>query len=138
LPPNCEICGAAIKSAPTTVEIDGAILGVCGSCAGRGKAVRVPARKESFIPRAARQKVEPEMEIDPDFRVMVRKSREKRGLSQEQLGRLTNLKPSVISHVESGRLKPDLVLARRLMHELHINLLVSATELEGETSGRDR
>ena len=43
-----------------------------------------------------------------------------------------NVKPSVISHVESRKIKPDLFLARTLMHHLKINLLVPSSELEGE------
>jgi ribosome-binding protein aMBF1 (putative translation factor) len=52
------------------------------------------------------------------------------GLTQEALGRAINVKPSVISHVESKKLKPDLILARKLMHYLHVNILVSSSELD--------
>jgi ribosome-binding protein aMBF1 (putative translation factor) len=52
------------------------------------------------------------------------------GLTQEALGRAMNVKPSVISHVESRKMKPDLILARTLMHHLKVNLLVPSTELD--------
>jgi len=71
------------------------------------------------------------MEVDPDYHLLVRQAREKMGLSQEQLGKLLNEKPSVIRMVESKKLKPDTALSRKLMHELKINLLVSLSELEG-------
>jgi len=73
---------------------------------------------------------EPELEVDPDYNSIVRHAREKMGLTQEALGRAINVKPSVISHVESKKMKPDLILARTLMHYLKVNLLVPSSELE--------
>jgi len=73
---------------------------------------------------------EPDLEIDPDYNSIVKQAREKMGLTQEALGRAINVKPSVISHVESKKLKPDLILARTLMHHLKVNLLVPSSELE--------
>jgi len=72
----------------------------------------------------------PDLEVDPDFPSIVKAAREKLGLTQEQLGRKINVKPSVISHVETGKMKPDLALARTLMHELKVNLLVASSELD--------
>jgi len=71
-----------------------------------------------------------ELEIDPDYNIIVKQAREKMGLTQEALGRAINEKPSVISHVESKKLKPDPILARKLMHHLRVNLLVPSSELE--------
>jgi uncharacterized protein (TIGR00270 family) len=74
--------------------------------------------------------VEPELEIDPDYNTIVKRARERMGLTQEALGRAINEKPSVISHVEARKIIPDPVLARKLMHHLKVKLLVSGTELE--------
>jgi putative transcription factor len=90
--------------------------------------VVLTASPEPRPPRPPRP--EAELEIDPDYSVIVRQAREKLGLSQEALGMLINVKPSVIHHVETKKLKPDIVLARKLMHQLKVNLLVSAEELE--------
>jgi len=79
-------------------------------------------------PRPVRTEVE--MEVDPDYNVIVRQARERLGLSQEALGKLINVKPSLISHVETKKLKPDIALARKLMHQLKVNLLISEEELE--------
>ena len=75
----------------------------------------------------------PELEVDPDYNVIVKQAREKMGLTQEALGRAINEKPSVISHVESKKLKPDPILARKLMHQLRVNLLVPSSELESSS-----
>jgi putative transcription factor len=109
---------------------------VCSSCAKRGRPTRTePVRVISTTgprpQRPAETKSEAEMEVDPDYNVLVKEAREKLGLSQEALGKLINVKPSLIHHVETKKLKPDIILARKLMHQLRINLLVPLEELEG-------
>jgi putative transcription factor len=143
----CEVCGSPLRASPNRVEIDGAVMVVCNNCAKLGKQVGpapfkpapiIPARSafrgaRSIAPRPApvAVAVEAEYDVDPDYNVIIRQAREKLGLSQEQLGKLLNEKPSVIKMVESKKLKPDATLTRKLMHELKINLLVSLSELEG-------
>jgi putative transcription factor len=73
--------------------------------------------------------LEPDFEIDPDSGLLVREARERLGLSQEALGRMINEKPSLIRLIETKRLKPDMILARKLMHQLKINLVVPSSEL---------
>lgn len=126
----CEVCGVQVKNS-IQVEIDGAILNVCVNCAKLGRRLK---HKEPQEPRTVRiqkliQQVE-KFDIDPDYSIKVRTAREKLGLSHEQLGKLISVKPSVISHIETGKLKPDIALARKLMHSLKINLLVPVSELE--------
>jgi len=132
LPLTCEVCGAQIKSAPSSVEIDGAILRVCPSCARRGRPMRDPVVKVVLAgsPAPKPPKPEVELEVDPEYNVIVREAREKLGLSQETLGMMINVKPSLISHIETKKLKPDIALARKLMHQLKVNLLISAEELD--------
>ena len=130
---TCEICGSPIRSTPSRVEIDGAVLQVCQSCSGRGTPLvpRSPAPRPAGAHPAPRAEFgEPELEVDPDYNSIVRRAREKLGLTQEALGRAMNVKPSVISHVESKKMKPDMILARALMHHLKVNLLVPSSELE--------
>ena len=135
----CEICGAPLRPPPNRVEIDGAVMVVCDNCARLGTPIGPvpPARIHNGplrpFPRtqAPPKPIETEYEVDPDYNMLIRQAREKMGLSQEQLGKLLNEKPSVIRMVESKKLLPDLTLTRKLMHELRINLLVSLSELEG-------
>ncbi len=130
---SCEVCGNPIRTTPNRVEIDGAVLQVCQSCAKHGTPLagtvpRVrPARARPFVRGGL---VEPELEVDPDYSSIVRQAREKLGLTQEALGRAINVKPSVISHIETKKMKPDLILARVLMHHLKVKLLVSNSDLE--------
>ena len=129
---TCEVCGSPIKTQPSSVEIDGAILRVCQSCSRLGRPVSVAPRIQhaSGPYHPPPRRVEPELEVDPEYPSIVRTAREKLGLTQEALGKAINVKPSVISHVETGKMKPDLVLARTLMHLLKVNLLVPSSELD--------
>jgi putative transcription factor len=81
-------------------------------------------------PPPRKPNVETELEVDPDYNVIVRQAREKLGLSQEALGMMIGVKPSLISHVETKKLKPDIALARKLMHQLKVDLLVPEEELD--------
>ena len=130
---TCEVCGSPIGSAPGRIEIDGAVLQVCQNCARRGTPRRSqPPETIMLRPRQVAHSAfsGAELEIDPDYASIVKRAREGMGLTQEALGRAINEKSSVISHVESKKLKPDLILARKLMHHLHVNLLVSSRELD--------
>lgn len=116
------------------MEIDGAILRVCQACSRLGRPVskgpgtqRGPA--QHFAPRKV---IEPELEVDPEYASIVRRAREQLGLTQEALGRLISVKPSVISHIETGKMKPDMILARTLMHFLKVNLLVPVSDLDSK------
>lgn len=115
---------------------------VCGNCARLGKQVAGPivrqARpnpmKSPFRPNPlARVPASSELDVDPDYNVKIRQAREKLGLSQEDLGRMLNEKLSVIRMVESKKLRPDPVLARKFMHHLKVNLMVPISELEGQS-----
>ena len=134
---TCEVCGDPVGTAPSRVEIDGAILQVCQSCAKRGSPLMgtVPrARPVGTRPFVREESIESEVEVDPEYDSIVRRAREKLGLTQEALGRAINAKPSVISHIETKKIKPDLILARTLMHYLKVKLLVPTSDLESTPS----
>jgi len=126
---TCEVCGRPVTTA-NRIVIDGAVLRVCQNCAVKGTSLGsqppkpIPFRFGPVHPAHHDSIAESEFEIDPDYNVIVKQAREKMGLTLEALGRAINEKPSVISHVESKKLKPDPILARKLMHQLRVNLLI--------------
>ena len=133
-----------MRAGPNKVEIDGAIMIVCGGCSKLGRSVggalvretHVRPIQASFVHRPAPAVAsEAEYEMDPDYNVKIRQAREKMGLSQDDLGRILNEKPSVIRMVESKKLKPDPALTRKLTHHLKVTLLVPLSELEGGKLG---
>lgn len=127
MPSSCEVCGAPVRGRPASVEIDGAVMQVCASCSSRGRRLAVPARTAPFRRSLQAPELESDYLLEADFGVRVRHAREGLGLSQEELGRRMNVKTSVVSHVESQKLKPDGILIKKLEHELKIDLI--ATDL---------
>jgi putative transcription factor len=134
---QCEICGSSIRGEVQAVNIDGGVFRVCNSCSRLGKPARLPKPVSTLASNAQGSFAssssiganpislpEEELELRQDFNKVIKVAREKSGMSQEELGRKINEKPSVISHLEVGKLKPDNVLARKLEHALKIQLLV--------------
>ncbi|HZW54773.1 MAG TPA: multiprotein bridging factor aMBF1 [Nitrososphaerales archaeon] len=68
-----------------------------------------------------------------DYSKVIKNARELLGITQEELGHKINEKPSVISHLETGRMKPDDALARKLEHFLKIQLFIPEEQEEGES-----
>jgi putative transcription factor len=74
-------------------------------------------------PRRSISKSEKILEVVDDYAVLVRKNREKKELTQDQLGEKINEKGSVISRIESGHMAPDIKIAKKLERFFSINLL---------------
>ena len=68
------------------------------------------------------------LELVEDLGLRVRQARERLGLSQEDLGRRVGEKASLIRKIETGKMTPSLMLARRLEHVLRVKLIVPASE----------
>ena len=139
---QCEVCGQRIIGKPRMVIIEGAKMMVCERCSSLGSPYIEPeAKKGAYLPVLRRRlkkvtaakKPSPRMiledlEVVEDFGRVVRKARERMNLSHEDLGRRIGEKVSVLKKVESGRMIPDLKLARKLEHALKIKLLVPPPE----------
>lgn len=124
---QCEICGNSIVGRIFLIQIEGAVFRVCSSCSKLGSPVREKKDVKQAIqkPKPSDQILkEPSLELRSDYNKSIKQAREKLGLSQEQLGHKINEKPSVIKLLESGKLKPDDLLARKIEHALKIKLLI--------------
>lgn len=67
-----------------------------------------------------------EMILDHEFPTIIRNARNKRGLTHEQLGQKINEKVTVIRKIETGAMRPDEIIAKKLERFLGIKLYVSA------------
>ena len=127
---RCEICGNNIRRPTDTVEVDGGLFRVCSQCSKLGKSVKIPQKTQ--FPRNNMSKPEPinriyeddDVELRIDFNKAIKSAREKKGISQEEMGQRINEKNSVIRHLETGKLKPNDILSRKLERFLKIQLLV--------------
>jgi len=122
---NCEICGKDVLEKAVDVDVEGTRMKVCRDCSKLGKRRVAPAAKPAFKShrRAPAPKKEKVVEIVDDCAVVVRKNRERLGLTQDQLGGEINEKGSIISRIESGHMEPDIRMAKKLERFLGVTLL---------------
>jgi putative transcription factor len=66
--------------------------------------------------------------LSPEFAKLIREARMKRGLTHEQLGIQMNEKATLLKKFETGSLKPDEMLAKKLERFLGIKLYVGIEE----------
>ena len=102
------------------VLVEGNLLTVCKTCSKRGK----PSNNQPNIQKSF---VRPKKMIKPnkitfddstilvnDFSEVIRKSRMIKGITHEQLGILIKERASLLRKIESGSLKPDEELTKKL------------------------
>lgn len=128
----CELCGRQSADRKKVI-VDGTIFNVCIACSKHGKPyvpAQIPAKKKQ--PAFSRQKDRITMAdrtmITPDFAGLIREARMKMGMTHEQLGMKMNEKAQLLKKFESGALKPDELLAKKLERFLGIRLYVSAAD----------
>lgn len=110
-------------------KIDNSIMLTCNDCSKFGKVQRETppqTQRRGRAPTSRRRSYrsqEPTQEVVEDFHKLIREAREKKGWSREELGEKTYEKVSVINRLESGKMIPDLKLARKMEKVLKITLL---------------
>ena len=127
---RCEICGKKLVEEPLKTKIDGSIMLTCKECSKFGKVQREPPKpKRRGTPRGSSgtrrtsRPQEPTEEVIENFNELVRKAREKKGWSREELAEKLYEKASVISRIESGKMVPDIKLAKKLEKTLNLVLI---------------
>ena len=139
---TCEICGIQILEKADRVYVEGNLLTVCKSCSKRGKPsshqqnIQKTGNPSSYqqniqkigFPRP-KKIVKTEKITFDDTRILVsnlsevlRKSRMSRGLTHEQLGLSLNERASLLRKIESGSIKPDEELTKKLERFFRIPL----------------
>ncbi len=137
---ECEICGKQVSDTnPTRAKIEGSVMIVCKECAKLGKIQKAPPKpkfRKSNKPKKNNKskqnysKDEPKEELVDDFNTKIRKARESKNLSREELGQKIYEKVSVINRIESGKMIPDLKLTKKLEKALNIKLIENVEKLD--------
>jgi putative transcription factor len=132
----CELCGrpAAEKK---MVVVDGTVFKVCMACSRHGKpyvpaAVPVKKKRPAAPPVSSRITMADELVLDPEFPRLIREARMKKGLTHEQLGMQMSEKSNLLRRFETGALKPDELMAKKLERHLGIRLYVKAADAKDE------
>ena len=134
----CELCGRQVDDVPKKVMIDSSIFNVCVLCSKRGKPYVPPkttANKKTEnsakkITKPLRISMTDEIILNPEFAKIIREARMKKGLTHEQLGIRMNEKATLLRKFETGTLKPDEIMAKKLEKFLGIKLHINIEEFE--------
>lgn len=146
---ECEICGKPIEGKPIRTKIDGSVLEVCKECSKFGRVQKDTPLERKFVSRnkkgnkpnksrpqgnnqnlQRRRREEPMDELVEDFNTIVRKARESKGWTREELGAKIYEKVSVINRIESGKMEPDVKLAKKLEKTLNITLIEKYDDMD--------
>ena len=124
----CELCGRPTNEKKMVV-VDGTVFNVCMACSKHGKPyvpTQIAARKKKQIATKQQKKIgfSDSTMLAPDFAQRIREARTKMGLTHEQLGMRMNEKAQPLKKIESGALKPDELLAKKLERHLGVKLYV--------------
>ncbi|HJS68343.1 MAG TPA: multiprotein bridging factor aMBF1 [Nitrososphaera sp.] len=129
----CELCGRPATEKKMVI-VDGTVFNVCTACSKHGKPyvpAGVPARKKKMMIKQQKKiGLADETMLTPDFAGLIREARMKMGLTHEQLGMKMNEKAQLLKKFETGTLKPDELLAKKLERYLGIKLYISASDDE--------
>ena len=146
---QCEICGSNIRGKAHRVILEGTELSVCDACAKYGHEVkqvpkatapgtgRTPAGKMGKVPvgrvpagitfrTGSRRR--PDMfdqmtdELLSDYGFAIRRAREARGMSQEELALAIKEKASLLKKLEREDLRPEDSVRKKLERVLGISL----------------
>ena len=126
----CELCGRKVTDGRKTVLIDSTVFNVCMSCSKRGKphVQSSDTRKKSLAMQSRSKKPSTQIRmvddtiLSPEFASLIRNARMKKGLTHEQLGIQMNEKATLLRKFETGALRPNEILAKKLERFLAIKL----------------
>ncbi len=139
---NCEICGREIKGKGFKIVVEGSEMTVCSSCKQYGSerkpsiASQQGARRVVLRKKRSSTKIEFQDELIENYHLIVRKEREKKGWSQEQLAKKIQEKESLIKKIENAEITPEPEVIEKLEKLFNIKLREQIPEIKIEGKGK--
>jgi len=140
---ECEICGRKIVGKRYRILVEGSELTVCESCKDLGverpikkakpavvKPMPKPISKPVSKPRQISKPLEFEYELVENFHEIIRREREKRGWSQEELAKRIQEKVSLIRKIENAEITPEKDVIEKLERLFGIKLTEVVEEVK--------
>ncbi len=131
---ECEICGREIRGKRYRIIVEGSEMTVCEFCKDLGVEKPVVQQKRGTV-----KKFKPRTDVDlgdelvEDFHVIVKREREKRGWSQEELAKRIQEKASLIRKIENAEITPEPEVVEKLERLFGIRLRESVEDVKVET-----
>ncbi len=125
---SCDICGS--KHIKAQILLEGAKLLACSRCMKSGKIIHYFRDDETsegplrpMPPKHLPKSAATDEEIIENWGEVIRKARQKAGLTIEELASRIMEKGNYMHAIESGRIMPTLDTARKIEKELKIKLI---------------
>jgi len=127
--PSCDICGK--EGYLVSALIEGTVLNVCEGCAIHGKILKRPSsainsqsqKKEKFVE-------EKTIDFVSGYGSIIRREREKLGLTQKDFAMKINEKESTIQKIENEKIKPTIDFAKKFERIFGIKIIEEVKEEE--------
>jgi len=136
---QCELCGNECGSKGKPAIVDGVKMILCPSCLKYAQEVKTSGETPPFVKqrllgrlrRRTEKDIYDEMkkELVPNWSEIIRKAREKKGLTREELGFKVGEKTNTIAKIEKGELRPSDEVARKLEKLLSITLFEEVEDI---------
>ena len=125
----CELCGRQTPE-KLKVIVDGTVFNVCAACSKHGKPYVAPQfaakkKKPAQARQGSRISMSDQTMLTSEFPRLIREARMKMGLTHEQMAMRMNEKVQQLRKFETGALKPDELMAKKLERFLGVKLYVS-------------
>ncbi len=143
---RCEVCGREIFGTPNYRVIEGGKLTVCGQCAQfsqqewdptRPQARKTPTRRRSAQPRRRSDIDSAEsLELVDDYGMLIKKARQKKGLSIEDFSKQIREKESVVKKLEREKMNPPMNLVKKVQNALGVMILEEGAAKSGSVLSR--
>lgn len=130
---QCEMCGKDKLLVDAIVE--GTMLSVCKGCAKFGHVIEIKKNQEINGHPQRTLEINKTKSFDKymetivnNYPELIKTTREKKGLKQEELAQAIAEKTSLIHNIESGNLEPPFNIAKKLEQFLRIELITKTKE----------
>ncbi len=130
---ECEVCGKRIVGKRYKIVVEGSELTVCEKCKDLGveaKQVKVVVKKKKKVSRP----IVEDYEIVENFHEIIRREREKRGWTQEDLAKKVQEKVTLIRKIEKGEIAPEKDVIEKLERVLGVKLMERVEEVKVQKS----
>ncbi|MDI6888977.1 MAG: multiprotein bridging factor aMBF1 [Methanocellales archaeon] len=128
---NCEICGTEIKGKLHRIRIERSELSVCNDCARYGDVLKPKVEmKKARVKVPGRGNVYDVDEIVSNYSQVIRKARQLRNLTIEELAANIKERASLIKRIERGKIIPEESVRKKLERFLSIKLTEPIEKIE--------